>query len=149
MILDYQTRLATALAFTDADVITTYSYDLGDVTPKRRIGAGTPLAMVFTITTAAAGDSASQTDANIFEIIESTAADLGTAATVIQSRTVAGALLTAGAMVVVNIPPGMGTKRYIGGRITMGTGDTLSANVDLIPLSHVQDFIAYNNGYEV
>jgi hypothetical protein len=149
MILDYQTRLATALAFTDSDVITTYSYDLGDVTPKRRIGDGTPMCLVFTITTAAAGDSASQTDTNKFQVVESTAADLGTALTVIAERTVAGALLTAGAMVVVPIPPGTGSKRYIGGKIDMGTGDTLSANVDLIPLSHVQAFVAYNNGYEV
>jgi hypothetical protein len=149
MILDQLSRLAAALAFTDADVITTYSYDLGDVTPKRRIGTGTPLALVFTVTTPAAGDSASQTDANDFQVIDSSAADLGTATKVIAQRTIAGALLVAGAMVVVNIPPDAGTQRYIGGRIVMGTGDTLSANVDLVPLSHVQAFIAYNNGYEV
>jgi hypothetical protein len=148
MILDKDTRLGAAQAFTDADEKTTYSYDLGAPAVKRRIGTGTPLSLVFTVTTPAAGDSGSATDTIDFCVVEDSQADLSTS-TVIQQRRVAAALLVVGAVVVVNIPPGEGTKQYIGGQVVNGTGDTISCNVDLIPTEHVPAYTAYAKGYSV
>lgn len=133
MIADYLAKLADGLAVTDADAYTTYSYDCGDVTPKNDVGNGEPLCLVFSVGVAAAGS----TDTSIFKAVSSTAADLGTSTKVLAQRTIANAALTAGSRHVIPIPPGSVDQRYIGGRIELGAGDTITVDCHIVPLSFV------------
>lgn len=131
MIGDALTKLADGLAVTDTDAYTTYSYDLGNVTPKRDPGNGEPLALVWSVGVAAAGS----TDTSDLIVVMATTADLATGTIAISTMRVANALLTAGSRHVQPIPPYTGPLRYLGGRVELGTGDTITVDCDLVPLS--------------
>jgi hypothetical protein len=146
MILDILARLSNAQDFTEADEVSTDKYDCGNPTVKNRIGSGERLSLVFVITTAAAGDSASATDTFDLKAVEDTAADLSTKTEII-SRRVPAAELVAGALFEVPLPSQKPTKRYLGGQIVSGTGDTVSASCYLVPSQHVPSFVAYAKGY--
>lgn len=148
MILDVLARLADAQAFPDSDDVSASSYDLGNPTVKNRVGTGTKLSLVFVITTAAAGDSASMTDTFRFKAVEDTQASLATKTEII-SRLVPGAELTVGAVIEVPLPSGKPTKRYLGAQVEIGTGDTVSADCYVVPSEHVPQFTAYAKGYTV
>lgn len=148
MYLDALTKVGAALALTGSDEVTGSSYDLGDVTPKRRVGTGEDLSVVFIITTPGAGDSGSFAADFTFAAVEDTAADLSTKTVIIQ-RSIAGASVTAGAVIEVPLPKGTPTKRYLGGQGILGAGDTATVDVYVLPRKHVQEFTAYNNGYNV
>lgn len=148
MILDIKLRVASAQAFTDADEVSDSSVDLGNPTVKRRVGAGRKLSALFVVSTAAAGDSASATDTTDLEVISSAAATL-TSPTVLASRRVAAALMVAGAIFEVPIPANTPSQRYLGARVTQGTGDTASFSVYIVPSDHVQDYLAYTKGYTI
>lgn len=148
MILDKLLQLAAAQAFTDADEVTENTVDLGNPTIKNRIGSGTRMSLVFVITTAAAGDSASVTDTCRLKAVEDTAANLSTK-TEIVSRLVPAAELVAGAIVEIPLPVQKPTKRYLGGQVELGTGDTVSADCYVVPSDHVPAFVAYAKGYAI
>ncbi len=148
MILDKLLKIGAAQAFTDADEVTASSVDLGNVTPKRRVGTGERLSVIFVVTTAGAGDSGSATDTCDFAAIESAAADLGSPAVIIQRR-VPSAELVVGKVIDVPLPADKPTLRYLGGKVTLGTGDTVSADVYVIPSDQVQAFAAYAKGYAI
>ena len=148
MILDELLKLAAAQAFTDADEVTQNTLDLGNPTVKRRVGNGKPLSLVFVVTTAAAGDSASFTDTCDFKAVEDTAANLGTKTEII-SRRVPAAELVAGAVIDVPLPVNKPTKRFLGGQVVLGTGDTVSASCYVVPTEDVQAFVPYAKGYAV
>lgn len=150
MILDAFTRLSDGQAVTDADAYSTNTIDLGDVTPKRVVGDGEPLALVITVDVAAAGDGspASFTDTFDFMAVESVNADLS-AHTVMAQRRVPGAELVAGALIVVNIPPGRPLKRYVGARYELGSGDTITVSAWLLPLSFIPRLVSYAKGYTI
>lgn len=145
MILDALEQLAKAQAVTATDANTTNTKDLGNVTPKRDIGDGEPMCLLFTVDVAAAGS----TDTTDLMLVQSVNADL-TSYDVLVRRRVANASLTAGARVVVPIAPGAITKRYIGGRIELGTGDTITVSCWLQPLSMVDlDNVHYATGITI
>jgi hypothetical protein len=133
MIRDALTQLADGLAVTDSDAYTTYSYDLGSLTYAREPGTGEPLALVFSVGVAASGS----TDTTDLKIVSSTAADLATATIAVVTRRIANALLTAGSQHVLPIPPGSVTQRYIGGRVELGSGDTITVDCDIVPMSFI------------
>ena len=139
MLADNLLKLADGLAVTDTDALTTYSVDLGNVTPKREVGTGEPLCLVFSVGTAAAGS----TDTSIFTAISSTAASLDAGVLTLAARTIANASLTAGSRHVVPIPPGSVTQRYIGGKIELGSGDTITVDCHIMPESMVGIFTNY------
>lgn len=149
MILDGFLKVAAAQSQTGSNEVSASSVDLTLPEVARRIGNGEVLSAVWVITTAAAGDSASLTDTCDFEIISSTAAALNAGVVVLASRRVAAATLTAGAVVVLDVPSGTPAARYLGTRVSLGTGDTLSADAYFIPRAHVQDWLAYANNYVV
>jgi hypothetical protein len=142
MILDYLAQLGDAQAITSADAYTNNSYKMPDPIPgaPRNKLDGEALALVFVVTTAAAGDGASMTDTFDFMAVESANSNLSSHS-VMQQRRVPGAELVAGAIVVVNIPPGRPTSKYIGGRIELGTGDTVSVDCYLLRLEMVTQFL--------
>lgn len=149
MILDKLAKLGAAQAFTGSNEVTTDSYDCGNPTPKNRVGTGTRLSLMFVVTTAAAGDSASVTDTCDFAAVEDSGSNLATAKVIMIQRRVPAASLTVGAIVEVPIPIDRPLKRYIGGQVLLGTGDTLSADSYIVPSDHVQQFLAYAKGYAV
>jgi hypothetical protein len=145
MLLDAFEALArTPQDVTDTDAYTTNAKDLGSVTPNREIGAGEPLSIIFAVTTAAAGS----TDTTDFLAVQSANANLSSH-TELAVKRIANALLTAGALVVLPIPAGSVTARYIGGRVELGSGDTISIESYIIPSSFVQSFKAYASGFLV
>lgn len=132
-ILDYNLCLADGLAVTDADAYTTYSVDLGDSDPKVELGAGEPMALIFCVDSAAAGS----TDTTDFKVVTSTAASLASDTIAVVTRRIANALLTAGSIHVLPIPPGSVTQRYIGGKVELGSGDTISVSAYILPESFI------------
>lgn len=150
MILDKLLELSKAQAVTDADAYSTNTLDLGNVTPKREIGTGEPLALVVVVTTAAAASGAPATFTNTFDFmaVQSVNANLS-AHDVMAQRRVPAAELGAGKIVVVPIPPGRPTKQFIGARYELGTGDTISVSAWILPQSFVQAFLAYAKNYVV
>jgi hypothetical protein len=138
-------KLADGLAVTDTDSYTTYSYDTGNITPKINVGNGEPLALVFSIGVAAAGS----TDTTHFFLIAATSADLGTGTIKVIDRLIANALLTAGKKVVLPIPPMLAPLRYIGGRVELGSGDTITVDADICYLSDVNVADIYASGFSI
>lgn len=107
MYIDTLLKVSAAQQVT-ADAASTHTIDLGDVTPKRRVGTGEELGFAVVIT--AIGTN---TGSTILQAIQSAAADLGSPA-VIGSINLATAAIAAGGMFFVPIPPGYPTLRYIG-----------------------------------
>lgn len=149
MFLDALAQLADAQAVTSADAYTTNTYDLGNVTPKRRLGAGEKLSLIFVVTTRSAADGGSFTDTCDFMAVQSANDNLSSHDVIIQRR-VPAAELVAGAIVELPLPVGRPTKRYIGGRVELGTDDTVSVDAYIIPTDMVQGFeAAYAKNYSV
>lgn len=119
MILDALLLVAQAQAFAAAGVSAS-SIDLGNVTPKRKIGTGREMGFGLAITTA--GTVA----ATLFEIISATDAALTAGILVHASRTIPLAETVAGALFFLGLPPGTPTQRFIGIRLTTA-GGTISA----------------------
>jgi len=131
MILDALTRLADTQAVTDADAYTDYSYDLGDVTPKRAVGNGEPLALVWTVDVAAAG----ATDTTDLIQVTSANANLSSHIELLSWR-IANASLAVGSIFIMPFPGGANLyRRYIGGRVELGAADTITVSAYVIPLS--------------
>jgi len=134
MLRDALTQLADGQAFTAGTTYTTYCYDTGNTTPKRDMGAGEPLCLVFSLGVAAAGS----TDTTQLGASSGTSAtDGSTGAKILATATIANALLTIGSQHVIVIPPSVNIQRYLYGRVVLGSGDTVTADVDLMPLSLV------------
>lgn len=148
MILDALLQLSNAQAITDADAYSTNTLDLGNVTPKRRIGAGEPLSIIVVVTTAAAGSGGSFTNAFDFIAVQSANANLSAHDEMVKRR-IPAAELVVGAVFELPIPADRPTKQFVGARYELGTGDTVSVSAFVVPRSMVQAFIAYAKNYVV
>ena len=146
MILDAQNLLSDAQALT-ATAVSTNTIDLGNVTPKRGIGAGEPMTLMFQVDVAA--DHTSGNETYQFDLIQSANADLSSADT-LESRVISYADLTAGAIHYVPVPPGSITKRYIGANYTLGgTTPTITVTCALMPQKDVDSLQTYARGYTI
>jgi len=144
MFVDALLRLSSAQAFT-TDAVSTNTIDLGDATVKRRIGTGEPLCGVVTVTVAGAGAGVYE-----FQIIESAAENLGSATVVGTTGSLAEASVAAGAIHIIPIAPGRPTLRYLGANFNNVSGTTgVTANIDIMPMSEAQSFIAYAKNYTI
>jgi hypothetical protein len=128
MFLDALNKLSAAQAVTDTDAYSTNTIDLGNTTPKREIGAGEPLCLMICVDVAAAGS----TDTTDIMVVHSDNANLSSHAVLAQRR-IAKALLTAGSRHFIPIPPGSVTKRYLGARYELGSGDTITVTAYIVP----------------
>lgn len=108
MYVDKLTLLWDATALS-ADAVSS-SYDTGAA--GNDISIGEPLVAVLQVDVAA--DYTSSNETYRFDVIQDTAADLATAVDILASYIIAYSLLTAGALLVLPIPQGRITKRYIG-----------------------------------
>lgn len=145
MILDDLLKLAAAQNITAAGGVTsTNTIDLDDPTIRRRVGTGEGLSVIWVVTTAAVVSA----NTIAFLILQSVNADLSSPTTIAQ-RTVLGASLTLGTVVQLEIPKGTPTARYLGSRVTTGTGDTVSVSSYVVPTDNVPEFTAYAKNYAV
>jgi hypothetical protein len=144
MVLDVLTRVSNAQAFTGAATPSTDAYDTGASAVVRRLGDGTPLALLVIITTAAGAGTSCQ-----FDLISSAAVGLGSPA-VHASRTFAAAALPVGTMFTIVFPSGTNTLRYVGMQNTnTGGTTTVSATAYIMPLSMIDKFTIYSKGYTI
>lgn len=144
MILDKQTRLASAQALTASGATTDYL----DIGGSRNLGDGEPMAMVFTVTTAA--DYTTADESYTFAIQGDDNTSFSTP-TVLESRAVSAASggLAVGKQVVLPIPTGL-SERYLRGYLTLaGTTPSISVNCDVVPLVSVRKDYTYPNNYTI
>lgn len=120
MFIDALLKVASAQAF-GAAAVSASSIDLGNVTPKRKIGTGTPIGFGLSV------DVAGTVAATLFEIISATDAALTAGILVHASRSIPLAETVAGALFYLGLPPGTPTQRFLGIRLTTA-GGTISAS---------------------
>ena len=138
MILDNYARLADSQTFS-SDAYGLYSYDLANVTPKRNVGAGTGLALVWNIES----DATVNADTIDLQIVTSANANL-TSDIDLASWRIAGASLTSGAIFVQPFPAGKNLyRRYVGCRVEVGTGDSVTASCHIVPMTDVESHEYY------
>lgn len=135
MILDALTKVASSqAATTNTTSVSADSIDLGAADPDRQIGDGEPLAAVFEIESITPS-----ADTYTLDVIQASAGALNAGVGVLASTGVkTAAQLPAGSLVVLGIPPGAPTERYLGVRTTLGSGDALTYSAYIVPLSFVQ-----------
>lgn len=143
MILDAQNQLSDSQVFTtNTTTVTTNAIDLGNVTPKRTIGDGEPMAIAYFIE-AVTGAA----DTFTFNLISSTASTLGSGVLVhARTRVLTAADIPVGSIVALPIPPGTPTQRYLGGSAILGASDALTASAFILPLSFLSKLRDYASG---
>jgi hypothetical protein len=149
MVIDAQLLLSDAQAIT-ADAASTNTIDLGNVTPKNQIGDGEPLALVICVDVAA--DATTGDETYEFQLIQSANADLSSPDILVKSDTafITRATLVAGYKLVLPIPPGFPTKRYLGAYYNVGgTTPTITVTTFIQPLSMVEKLKDYANAYTI
>lgn len=141
MFIDALLRVCIAQAFTAA-AVSTNSIDLGNSTPKRAIGTGTP--MVFGVSIDVLLSATSMT----LEVISATDAALTAGILVHSSRSVLAADAIAGSLIAIDVPMGSPTQRYLGLRVTpVGGAATVTLTAELMPrdlFSMAQTYYAKN-----
>jgi hypothetical protein len=146
MITDALLQLASAQAFS-ATGFSTNTVDLGNPSVLRNIGDGKPLVVLIAVTTAA--DATDGNETYQFDFVQSSNANLSSP-DVLESRVVARGSLTLGTQVIVPIPQGSVTKRYIGMQLTLGgTTPSISVTMDIMPADMIERFTAYAKGYTI
>lgn len=144
MILDNLNRLVAAQAFSSSGAVTTNSLPLK--VAGRDLAAGEPMAMVFTVTTAAA---VAGTETYVFRAQTATNADGTTGSVVVAttgtltvgSGTIPGyGTLAAGDTVILPLIPENfpATATHLAGYIALGSSGAVSCTIDVVPLSHVE-----------
>ncbi len=143
MYLDVQNRLWSSLALTTTAVSTNcidcaapYTASATQPDPS----AGEPLALIVNVETAGAHASAETYE---FQVITATATDLTTGQLVIATTgTIATAdvavKLAAGAKVVLPIPPGTITQRYLGAKLVSANSAGVTVSAYVLPLSSAE-----------
>lgn len=143
MILDALLKVSAAQQVT-ADAVSTSSVDLGNVTPKRQIGTGEPMAFVVAITAVGTNTGSSKLQA-----IVSAAAAL-TSPLIVGELDLAAGDLVAGKVYIVAIGQGIAYLRYIG--MNHDITGTVDYTVDayLVPMSMASMIaLSYAKGYTV
>lgn len=150
MIQDAQNLLSDAQSVT-ADAASTNAIDLGgSASPYRQIGDGEPMALVFTVDTAA--DLASGDETYEFQVIQSANADLSSPDILSKTDTalITKAVLVAGYQLVMPIPPGFPTKRYLGAYYNVGgTTPSITVTCALMPMSMIPKNKHYNDAITI
>lgn len=147
MFIDAQTQLWNAAALT-ASAYSTNVLDIGAPYPGGTangaaidISAGEPLGLVLTVGVAA--DHTTGDETYSFEVVQAATSTISsspdTLVAVAFTNAQAAALLFAGAVIVVPLPSGSVTKRYLGAHYTGGgTTPTITVSGSIMPLSMIQ-----------
>lgn len=130
-IRDAYLRLADSQAFT-ATAVTTNSRDLGGTNRNPSNGVD-PLVLAMNVEVAA--NAADGDETYEMQVISSAGTDLSSP-TVLSSRVIPRASLTAGSEWFLEVPEGPIAQRYLGGRLVLGgTTPSITVTMDLIPSS--------------
>lgn len=148
-LIDNQLRLGTAQAFSATGGTTDY-WDTGKA---REIGNGEPLAMVFTVTTAADYTTTDETYSFAVQGDDNTGFStpvlMASRLYSLANTNLPSTYLTAGKQVVVPIPPGF-QERYLRGHLTLGgTTPSVTVTTDIMPLSMVSKVSLQASGFAV
>jgi hypothetical protein len=146
MFLDALQQLANSqVATTNTTTVTTNSVDLGAMTPKRSIGDGEPMALVYFIESVVGS-----ADTYTLQAISATDAALTSGVKIVaRTRVLTDAELTAKKLVVLVIPPGEPDQRYLGGSTILGASDALTHSAYLMPLSFVSKLKDYASAFVI
>ena len=141
---DAQTQLCSAQAFS-VDAVSGNTYDSGaagnDITEGEPIGIG--------IDVTVAADTTDGDETYEFQAIQSAAADLSSP-DVLALIQPARADLVVGKRLVLPLPPGSKTKRYLGLNFNGGgTTPTITVNAFIAPLSFLGGWKAYADGFSI
>ncbi|MDA8178298.1 MAG: hypothetical protein M0T69_01985 [Deltaproteobacteria bacterium] len=143
-IRDAQAQLCSAQAFT-VTAISENTYDTGAA--GNDIAEGEPLGIGINVTVAAATNDGDETYQ--FDAVQDADVALGSP-TVLASMVVARADLIVGKRVVLPIPPGVKTERYLGLQLTLGgTTPTITIDAFIAPLSFLGGWKAYADGFSI
>lgn len=143
MILDALCKVAAAQQVT-ADAVSGSSYDAGNVTPKRRLGAGEPMVLLTVITAVGTNSGSSKIQA-----VMSAAAAL-TSPVIVGEVDLVAADLIAGKVIITPIGDGPATLRFWGSQHDI-TG-TVDYTVDqyIVPASMASRVAeSYAKGYTI
>lgn len=142
MFLDSELRISSAqVATTNTTTVTTNGYDTGLI--GRRIGTGEPLVVVFFVES-----RTGSADTFSFEAISAADAALTSSVTRLALRgPFTAAQIPVGTAVVVDVPPGLPTQRYLGGRYTLGSSDALTASAFVMPRSFLDNLAYFASGF--
>jgi hypothetical protein len=136
MFNDALLRLCDSQAFS-ATGLSTNAIDLGNVTPKRQIGDGEPMAV--TIQVAVAAKVSGGTETYEFQVVQSAASSLTTVTVIADmifaaSGAIIATALVAGYVLILPIPPGFPLQRYIGLNFVGANTPTITITAFLGPL---------------
>lgn len=139
MILDAYLRLADTQAFT-ATAVSANTKDLGGT--NKDISGGLE-SLVIAMSVDVAANAADADETYELQAISSAAADLSSP-TVLASRLIPRADLTAGSQHFLDIPQGPIALRYLGARLVLGgTTPSITATLDIIPRSFAARWTTY------
>lgn len=134
MLFDKENQLSSAQAFTDVAAVSTNSY--AKQTAAQDISMGRRMGLLLMPTVAGTG-------AATVEVIQATDAALTTSVDSLASVVVAVAGLALGKVAEVEIPSGSLTKKYIGARVTMAAGQTLTGDIYLVPIDEIARYKSF------
>lgn len=145
MFIDAQTQLWNATALTTS-AYSTNSYDLGAVPSNGSANgeavdpsAGEPLGMVISVGVAATHSGTETYQWEVTQSASSTASSSpDTLVTVAFTTAQSATLLAAGTVIVVPIPPGSVSKRYLSGHYTSANSASITITAWIAPLSMIQ-----------
>lgn len=149
MFVDAQTQLWSATALTVGTTVSSNGYDLGAdavaSATRRDPSIGEPLAVVLTVGSAAVVAAGETYE---FDVVQADNDALTSNKVVLAqypfTNTQAAALLKAGAIIVLPIPQGSVTKRYLGAQgILAGGASAITVTAWIAPTSMIQMQRAY------
>lgn len=154
MFIDSQDRLWNSLALTTT-AVSTNAYDLhapfrsGATQPDPTGGA--LLALVINVEVAGAHAG---TETYEFQVINASATDLTTGQIVLATTgTIAtadvAAKLAAGTLLVLPIPPGVATLRYLGAKIVSANSAAITVSGEIRPVNMLQEVKYYPSGFVI
>lgn len=145
MITDAQSLLSDAQALAATGLSTN---TLDNVIAGNKISTGEKMAVVITVDVAA--DLASGDETYQFQLIQSANANLSSADVLLETVAafITKAVLVKGYRLVIPIPPGLVSKRYLGLNYVLGgTTPSITVTSSVIPLSFVQDEQVYPKNF--
>ena len=141
---DAQTQICSTQAFS-ANAVSENTYDSSAA--GNDITEGEPLGIGIDVTVAA--DATTGDETYEFQAIQSAAAGLGSPDVLVLIRP-ARADLTVGKRLVLPLPPGSKTKRYLGLNVNVGgTTPSITINAFIAPLSFLGGWKAYADGFSI
>ena len=143
MFVDALGEICSSQAFS-TDAVSENTIDLANVTPNRQIGTGEPMAVVINVESAGTGAGAYR-----FNLLDDSDEALGSPR-IIASIFPTEAELALGAILVLPVPVGFPTQRYLGIGFDNVSGSTaVTVSAYLMPLSMVQAYKSYADGFNI